>query len=162
MSDANRKFVVAYVLFVALPLAGLAGVLKAGQRMTAPISVDGLWSVHADAGQLQSLPCAETLASVANRPFVISQSGRTFTIVLSGGQSVAAPGVIEGITLRASLKPSPEWTAEKGCAVREISLVATLDPKALPKSMTGIWTVRGRSMAFHAELQAATASAGGR
>src|SRR5208283_757233 len=43
MSRTNRNFVFAYTFLVILPLAGLAGILKTGRNLTAPVSIDGVW-----------------------------------------------------------------------------------------------------------------------
>src|SRR5277367_6917005 len=39
MSPANRRFVVAYILLVGVPLLGLIGVLRVGRKLTAPVAV---------------------------------------------------------------------------------------------------------------------------
>lgn len=39
MSPANRKFVVAYILLVGLPVLGLIGVLRVGRKLAAPVAV---------------------------------------------------------------------------------------------------------------------------
>lgn len=166
MSRTNRNFVVIYALFVALPLLGLGGVLKAGRKLTAPVSVDGVWNVQADARGLQSSPCSETLDALANQNLLISQSGTNFTLALAPAGKTAAitsgttgSGTIEGNTLRASLKSVPPTAG--GCATTELSLVAALDSTSVPKSLAGSWTINGSALAFRARLQPA-ASSGGR
>jgi hypothetical protein len=162
MAQGNRNFVVGYILFVVVPLACLAAVLKGGQKLTAPVAIDGFWSVQADAGQSRSLPCGEALAALTDRPLTISQSGRIFTIPSVGLPAVSSSGTIEGTALRATLQLSPEWAAKNGCATREILLLATVNPNVSPKSLDGSLTVNNSSVEFHALLQAAPASAGRR
>ena len=61
MQNTSRNFVVAYIVLVGLPLAGLAGVLRSGRNLAAPMSVDGSWKVEADATRLTNLSCASLL-----------------------------------------------------------------------------------------------------
>jgi hypothetical protein len=165
MSRTNRNFVIAYLLFVVLPLLGLVGVLKAGRKLAAPISIDGVWSVQAEQNASQSLPCKDkdALAALLDQSFVISQSGSNFTMAVpsAGKPSLTASGTIEGNTLRASLRPALQGTAQSGCGVQEIGLVATLNTNTGSKSLNGAWTINHNSLGFHAWLQPATASYGG-
>jgi hypothetical protein len=165
MSRTNRNFVIAYVLFVVLPLLGLVGVLKAGRKLAAPISVDGVWNVQAEQNASQSLPCKDqdALAALLDQSFVISQSGSNFTMAVpsTGKPSLTASGTIDGNTLRASLRPALQSAAQSGCEAQEIAIVATLDLKSGTKSLTGAWTINHNSLGFHAWLQPATASYGG-
>lgn len=48
MTHANRNFAFAYVLLVALPLFGLARVLRSERKFSAPMSVGGLWTIAAN------------------------------------------------------------------------------------------------------------------
>jgi hypothetical protein len=61
MSHTNRNFVVAYTLLVGLPLLGLAGVLRSGRNITAPISIDGTWKIETQSSSTQA--CAKSIAS---------------------------------------------------------------------------------------------------
>jgi Kef-type K+ transport system membrane component KefB len=56
MTRVNRNFAIAYALFVAVPLLGLVGVLKAGKSLIAPSSLSGVSHVAAAAGMAQSAP----------------------------------------------------------------------------------------------------------
>jgi|HubBroStandDraft_1064217.scaffolds.fasta_scaffold00001_178 hypothetical protein len=156
MSRANTNFILAYVFLVALPVVGLIGVLKSGRKLTAPISVDGLWQLQADPVRLAALPCGKTLAQNPNTALVISQSGKNFTVSLSNDPKSTSSGVLEGNTLKALLVPSVAWSA--GCGdSRELSLVATVDPKADPRSLAGLLSVNHcpacASVEFHAVRQ---------
>jgi hypothetical protein len=155
MSNTNRNFIIAYILLVALPIVGLLGVLKTGRSLTAPISVDGLWQLQADPTRLASLPCGKTLGQNPETTLAISQSGKNFTLSLANGPKSSASGVLDGATLKASVVPAAPWSKETGCGVgRELSLVATIDPKTDPRSLAGILTVSDcpscGSVAFHA------------
>jgi hypothetical protein len=155
MSNTNRNFIIAYVLLVGLPIIGLLGVLKRGQALTAPISVDGMWQLQADPVRLAALPCGKTLAFTPDMALAISQSGRNFTLSLANGPKSTASGTLDGTVLKASVVPSAAWSDEAGCGNgRELSLVATVDPKADPRSLTGTVSAKDcpscASVEFHA------------
>jgi len=134
----NRNFVLAYVMLVALPIVGLLGVLKSGRKLAAPISVDGLWRLQADPAKLASLPCGKALAESPDATLAISQSGKNFTLSLANGPRANASGVLEGTALNASIAPSIDWAAQANCgAGRELTLIATVDATANPRSLAG-------------------------
>jgi hypothetical protein len=142
MSRTSRNFIIAYALLVGLPILGLVGILKSGRVLAAPISVDGVWKLQTDPVRLAALPCGRALASSPETALAISQSGRNFTLTLSDGPKSAASGVLDGTSLKASLVPSAPWSEEAGCGSgREISLVATVDPRANPRSLEGTLSV---------------------
>jgi hypothetical protein len=142
MSRTSRNFIIAYTLLVALPILGLVGILKSGRTLTAPVSVDGVWKLQTDPVRLAALPCGKTLAASPEAALAISQSGRNFTLSLNDGPKSAASGVLDGTSLKASLVPSAPWSEEAGCGIgREISLVATVDPRANPRSLEGTLSV---------------------
>lgn len=142
MSHANRNFIIAYILLVALPIVGLVGVLKTGRGLTAPISVDGLWQLLADPVRMASLPCGKSLGQSPETALAISQSGKNFTLSLTNGPTSTASGTLEGTRLTASIMPSAVWSEETGCGVgRQLSLVATVDLKTEPRSLAGMLSV---------------------
>jgi hypothetical protein len=157
-SHPNRNFLVAYVLLVALPIVGLLGVLKSGRKLRAPVSVDGLWQLQVDAASLASLPCGKTLAENPETALAISQSGKNFTLTLANGPKSTSSGVIDGTTVNASIAPSPEWSAQAGCGTDQgLTLVATVDAKADPRTLTGQISARQcptcSAVEFHAVRQ---------
>jgi hypothetical protein len=142
MSHTNRNFVLAYILLVGLPLVGLIGVLKSGRSLRAPLSVDGLWRVEADAGGFATLPCGKALLSGSQAVLAISQSGKNFTLDFANGRKANVSGVLEGTNIKASVVPSTAWAQEPGCgAGRTLSLVATVDPTTNPRSLVGMISV---------------------
>jgi len=158
MSHTNRNFILAYAFLVALPVVGLIGILKSGRKLAAPISVDGIWRLQADPARLAALPCGKTLAENPDATLAISQSGKNFTLSLSSDPKSTASGVIDGTTVKAALVPSAAWSGEAGCgAGRELSLVATVDAKADPRSLTGRLSDDGcpacAAVEFHAVRQ---------
>ena len=141
MTHSNRNFVFAYVLLVALPLFGLAGVLRSGRKLSAPISVGGLWKINANQDQLAGLLCGKFLLA-QNAAFTISQSGRAFTLNLPNSAWSATSGAIEGNTINATLIPSVVAAKDPGCAEHSLSLTAIVDPKASPRSLHGTLRVQ--------------------
>lgn len=133
----NRNFLLAYILLVGLPLAGLVGVIKSGHKLTAPVSVDGTWNLQVDAERLASLPCGKALADAPETTLAISQSGKNFTLSLANGPKSTASGVIEGTAVKASITPAPDWSAQTGCGGQELTLVATVDTNAAQRTLAG-------------------------
>jgi hypothetical protein len=138
MSNTNRNFIIAYVILVGLPIVGLAGALKSGHTLTAPISVDGVWTLQLDPVQLAAQPCTKSLVSVQDAPLAISQSGKNFTFNFSNEPKSIGAGKIEGTKLTASLIRPDLWTSQAGCSSgRELSIVATVDGKSDSRSLSG-------------------------
>ena len=71
------RHLISYLLFVGIPLAGLLGVLRVGQRIPAPRAVHGAWAVQpmAASGRV----CTRYLLSDADSTLTITQSGRQLT-----------------------------------------------------------------------------------
>jgi hypothetical protein len=141
-STANRNFVIAYILLVALPLLGLAGVLRSGRGLVAPISVDGVWKFGMDGAKLPTTGCGKSLASLQDSLVTISQSGKWLVLGLNNGPSAAGSGVIEGTTLNATIPLPDSSTSESGCGSNTmLALSATVTQKAEPRSMLGTISV---------------------
>jgi hypothetical protein len=159
MSRTNRNFVFAYAFLVILPLVGLAGILKSGRSLTAPVSIDGLWILQVDPAQLDALPCGKVLAAIPEKAIVISQSGKSFVLSFPGGPKATASGTLDGTTLRATLS-SPESSSETSClGARQLSVLATVARRADASFLQGTLSVPNcltcTSAGFHAERQAA-------
>jgi hypothetical protein len=166
MSGSNRNFVLAYIFLVILPLVGLAGILKAGRHVTAPVSIDGLWTMRVDSTQIDSLPCGKALTAVPNETLAIAQSGKTFVLSFPNGPKLRASGTLDGTTLRASLT-APRESPDSGCVSgSQLSLLASLDRGADSSLLTGTLSVPNclacASVGFHAERQAPATTKGGR
>jgi len=164
MSGSNRNFVLAYVFLVILPLVGLAGILKAGRSVTAPVSIDGLWTLRLDSAQIDSLPCGKALATAPDKTIAIAQSGRNFVLTVPGGPKLTASGSLDGTTLRGSLMSLAE-SGDSCLEGRQLSLLATVDRTADPNLLNGSLSVPNcqscASVEFHAERQASAPSKGG-
>lgn len=159
-SHPNRNFILAYVLLVGLPIVGLLGVLRSGRSLKAPLSIDGVWQFQADTSQLAALPCGKALSENPDTALAISQSGNNFTLSFANGPKSTAFGVLDGVTVKASIAPAGDWLAQQSCGSdRELVLLATLDPQANPRSLTGELSIPNcsecKAVAFHATRQVA-------
>jgi hypothetical protein len=132
----------AYGLLVALPVLGLAGILRWERHLTAPISVDGAWETQIDAGKLAALPSGRSLAAALETSFTISQSGKNFMLSLAHTPAASSSGVIEGARIRATVSPSAAWASEPRCGDnRLLSLAATVNAQANPRLLEGTLSV---------------------
>jgi hypothetical protein len=136
VTHSNRNFALAYAILVALPLFGLAGVLRSGRKLSAPMSVSGLWKINANQDQFAELPCGKFLLA-QDAAFTISQSGRAFTLNFPNSALPATSGTIEGNTINAALITSAVAATEAGCGEHSLSLTAIVDTKANPRSLRG-------------------------
>jgi len=134
ISRTNRNFVIAYVLLVGVPLLGLAGVLKAGHALVAPISVDGSWTVETNTATSFG-------QSLQNSVLTVSQSGNGLVLGLTGLKTTGT-GVLSGTAIDASLSP-PEMAADHCGSDATLTLKAAIDSKAEPKTMLGTISVKG-------------------
>ena len=87
---------VAYLLLVGLPLAGLLGILKAGRGIPAPLSIAGEWRMEVDKEPACPSPPGSILWQLA---FTVSQSGHDALITVSDGVGTTLKGAINGETL---------------------------------------------------------------
>jgi len=164
ISPANRRFVLAYILLVGVPLLGLAGVLKFGRGLSAPISVDGVWKLSTDGTHLPP-QCAKGLAFLQGSLMTFSQSGKDVTVTVNSEGVIAGSGVIEGTTLNASLPVVETTPNEPGCSTDNVlTLRATVDPKLEPRSMQGIFSFQQcpscSSVSYHAVRQSRSSRSG--
>jgi len=133
MPHTSRNFVVAYILLVGLPLLGLAGVLRSGRSLTAPISVDGVWKVDVGTSRLGVQHCAKSASTFSS--LVISQSGKSLVLTFNDAGKTVASGSLDGTSLKASVVPERD-SSDPGCD-QALTLAATIDPKTEPRSLRG-------------------------
>lgn len=163
MSRTSRNFVVAYILLVGVPLLCLAGVLKAGRSLSAPISVDGTWKIEADTSGLAVQPCGKALTAISSAPLVISQSGKGLVVTSSSPAKAATSGVIEGNRVTASFPTSTLSTP--GCGTdSQVTLIAVVNTKSEPRTLTGSLVASDcascGTLQFHAARQPKAQSGG--
>ncbi|SRR6266849_2318959 len=165
MSHTNRNFIIAYIVLVGLPIVGLAGALKSGRTLTAPISVDGVWTVQADPVQFAGLTCAHSFVPTQDTALTISQSGKNFTLSFGNWPKSIGAGRIEGTKLTASLVPPDSWISQAGCGSgRELSIAAIVDGNRGSRSLLGTLSVNGcpacATVRFHGLRQMPPAKGG--
>lgn len=155
ISSTNRNFVIAYIILVGMPLLGLAGILRSGRGLSAPISVDGVWKLSTDTANQPSGRCGKSLASLQDWLLTISQSGKELVVSLNNGSSATGSGVIEGTTLNATVPLREASANEPGCAIDGVlTLSATINPKAEDRSMQGTISVSGCTSCSGVKYQA--------
>jgi hypothetical protein len=159
VSTTNRKFILAYIVLVGLPLLGMAAALRSGRHLTAPISVDGAWKIEANLASIGNRSCASLVSSVLSSPLVISQSGPN--LVVSSASAKTSSGTIDGNNLRIPLVPA----ADSGCGSDQtIALAAVVDSRSDPGTLTGFLTATDCTacapIGFHAIKQPKPQAAG--
>jgi hypothetical protein len=154
MSKSHRHFVIAYVVFVGLPILILLGILRLGRGLTSPVSVNGNWKIES-AASLADGHCPIASPLNINSSFVISQSGPNLRVALSGSKSTGviasgtiasgmiatgtiADGTIDGQTVKVSIPSSRSNPADSTCGGDQpLTLTATVDAHAEPRTLTG-------------------------
>jgi hypothetical protein len=139
VTHANKRFALAYLLLVIVPIAGLAGVLRSGRKLTAPTAIGGLWKMHVNADRLAAWPCGGSLLTMRDAGFTISQSGKSFTLGFARPLISSASGTIDGTRIKASLLISAKRGEQAECSGgRVLSLTAAVDSAANPNLMVGL------------------------
>lgn len=142
MTHSNRRFALAYLLLVIVPIAGLTGVLSSERKLTAPTAIGGLWKMHVSAEQSGCFAVQSIFDNIADVRFTISQSGDSFTLSFASPAISSASGTIDSTNIKASLSLSAEGAKEAGCgAGHVIFLTAILDSKTSANLMVGLLLV---------------------
>ena len=82
----------AYLVFVGLPFAGLMGVLRLGQGITAPQAVHGAYAVT----QVDGANACQSALLSGDSSLTLSQSGRQVSATLGPGGAVTLRGAVSG------------------------------------------------------------------
>jgi hypothetical protein len=143
VKHTDKKFALAYLLLVILPISGLAVLLRRERNLVAPNSIGGQWKVQSGAEKFADLPCGKSLTAVGkDAGFSISQSGKTFTMSVGNAATASTSGEIDGTTVKAWISPAGGWAKEAGCGDgRMLSMTAALDPNAAPRTLRGSLSV---------------------
>ncbi len=135
-----------------LPVLGLVAILKSGRGLSAPFSVDGAWKI--ESSRPSASPCGNFLSSVSTAPLSISQSGKALVVTLSGTKTTT--GTLEGKILKAQFSGADKSSAAE-CGNGSLTLTATLDPLAEPRTLSGTLAIEGCAacapLEFHAIRQ---------
>src|SRR5688500_17015679 len=94
------RHLLAYLLFVGLPLAGLYGVLHVGQRIAAPMAIHGAYAVAPTAPS--AFACYAYLLGGADSSVTVAQSGRQVVVTLGPRREVDLRGRLQGSHLTAA------------------------------------------------------------
>ena len=90
--------------------------------------MDGAWKIESSHPAVSS--CGNYLSSLSSAPLSISQSGKTLVVTLGGGTK-SATGTLDGKIIKA------EFAGAAECGSRGLTLTATLDPLAEPRTLSG-------------------------
>lgn len=152
------RLIVAYACLVGMPLFGLANILRVGERLVAPASVEGLWTGEADLRAVAGTSCGEWLARVRQPFMTVTQSGNRAVVTLNDPPRTTFSGTVEGASLTAVGDLGPATSDGGRCdESRAISLKATVERRGQPRVLVGALSVSGCAacgpVPFHATRQ---------
>jgi hypothetical protein len=136
LSMSTYRMTLAYLCLVGMPLVGLMGVLRAGQRLVAPASIGGSWTMAADLSTLTATPCT-TLLSAKQPLLTLAQSGSSIVATLNDVERTTLTGTLHDTTLTMGEASGPPANAATSCA-DAMYLNATVDTRAVPRVITGV------------------------
>lgn len=93
------RHLLAYLVFVGIPVAGLFGVLRVGQRIEAPMAIHGAYAVLPMAPS--GFACYAYLLGGDDSTVTVTQSGRQVTVTLGPKGEVTLSGKLYGSDLAA-------------------------------------------------------------
>ena len=145
----KSKLVRDYILFVGVPLLALVGILRAGSHLTAPVAVHGDWSVQADFGPWQGVPCGALLINSQPLLLRIDQSGSNLTLTLNDAAKTALPATIEGFSISTTFPTGRGGTApaprpDSGClGSQSLRIQAAVNQHEKQRSLAGTFRLDG-------------------
>jgi len=145
----KRKLVTDYIIFVGIPLLALVGILRAGKHLTAPVALHGNWSVQADFGPWQGVPCGALLINSQPLLVRIDQSGSNLTLTLNDPAKTALPATIEGFSLSTTFSTGRGGTApaprpDDGCLGSQSARIqAAVNQHEKQRSLAGTFRLDG-------------------
>ena len=145
----KRKLVTDYIIFVGIPLLALVGILRAGKHLTAPVALHGNWSVQADFGPWQGVPCGALLINSQPLLVRIDQSGSNLTLTLNDPAKTALPATIEGFSLSTTFSTGRGGTApaprpDDGClGSQSLRIQAAVNQHEKQRSLAGTFRLDG-------------------
>ncbi len=129
--------ITAYACLVGIPLLGLIGIVRAGRRLVAPLSVGGNWNIEADFALWADKPCGDLLAGARQPALSISQSGDRLVIALNNRQATELIGTIRATFLRAGSEDPPASGIDNCSAAQPIGVTATVKNQGEQRTLTG-------------------------
>src|SRR5690242_19538801 len=137
----SRRFLIAYLLLVGLPLGALLGVLHFGRNITAPAAVDGVWIFTLNQSDIARSHCAQS--TWAKLSMTISQSGPNLVIQLHPILTRVAFGEVRGRALNAATLASAPAIALRCDPNGGYSVSASLDANPTPVTLAGALHLHG-------------------
>jgi len=129
------KPVLLYLILVGLPILGTLGLLRAGQDLSAPISVAGTWEVRLSVPNPPSddfrLPPGPTVLK-------ISQSGTH--LLLAFDEKTRLEGNVQGMTIYAGPAEGSNSATAVSLAPSAVHLRATIDRSPATDQLQGVIT----------------------
>jgi len=138
---SRYRVVIAYLCLVGVPLLGLAGLMRAGQRLVAPASIGGAWNVEVDFSTIGATRCAALLSSVKQPFLTVAQSGASFVATLNDQERTTLPGVLQDRTVTMGDSSGPPDANAANCA-RAIYFDATVHTQSEPRIIAGTLGIR--------------------
>ena len=93
------RHVLAYLVFVGIPLAGLYGILRVGQGINAPMAIHGSYAIAPMAPS--GFACYAYLLGGDDSTVTVAQSGRQVIVTLGPRGEVTLSGMLLGANLTA-------------------------------------------------------------
>lgn len=122
-----------YLFLVGVPLLGLFGILRTGERIVPPHSIGGLWSVDIRYKSPPVLPCSGLGVVDGPMEMTISQSGTRAEASFTDDGATQLSLSLAGDSLTAV-----GTTAIPGCPDDELVLTGRLMPEAGRQLMEGV------------------------
>jgi len=135
ISRSNRNFFLAYIVLVGVPLLGLAGVLRTGRNLTAPVSIDGNWRLQTTSQNLSGA-CLKSVFQLSGSEMTISQSGRGLVLGFNSGPKLSGSAVLNGTAVNGSISQADD----NACS---LDLLASVDSKSEARVLSGSMSVTG-------------------
>lgn len=131
------KTAILYLVLVGLPTLGVLGVLRAGQSLTPPVSVSGLWNVEISTQAAGNSPCGEQFDKSEILSLSIKQSG-THLLFSFEKKKINLAGEIDGPNGgAAAVRLSAATASEDAGQADAVRLRATAEREARPERLHG-------------------------
>lgn len=125
-----------YFMLVGLPVLGVLGVLRLGDRLLPMMCIQGPWTMEVSKPTASS-SCQEQFQQ-AERGFSISQSGPQFSVSFNGETKAVLYGQIQDTEVSAT---APEFSfATNENSSQPIQLRATIDRQSNPARLWGVFS----------------------
>jgi hypothetical protein len=126
-----RRLVVGYVTLVGVPLLAVLLILRLGEDLQAPPSIDGSWVMARQVPSQAAGGCSEFLGQFAGRTLILSQSGRYIAGAWDHLPDRKMRGRLEGNEFLLSSEGDPQGACDKAPLRIEGSVSAAAPEHAL-------------------------------